>query len=112
MLMKKKKKIRTIKYEKDFSFEKILFRQIQFVAIQCILDMNFYMQGYTRNTHCYKNMAHSRNHVKQYLNFIAIALDETSKLVTVHFSIRNIYQSCDLSTSASKVFCLLSFAWR
>ena len=28
--------------------------------------------------------------------FIAIALDESSILVAVHFSMKNIYQSCDL----------------
>ena len=28
--------------------------------------------------------------------FIAIALDETNILVVVHFSMKNIYQSCDL----------------
>ena len=28
--------------------------------------------------------------------FIAIALDETSVLVALHFSMQNIYQSCDL----------------
>ena len=31
-----------------------------------------------------------------YLHFIAIALDETSILVAVYFSVQNIYQSCDL----------------
>ena len=29
-------------------------------------------------------------------SFIAVALDETSILVAVHFSMKNIYQSCDL----------------
>ena len=28
--------------------------------------------------------------------FIAIALDESSILVAIHFSMKNIYQSCDL----------------
>ena len=28
--------------------------------------------------------------------FIAIAIDETSILVAIHFSLKNIYQSCDL----------------
>ena len=28
--------------------------------------------------------------------FTAVALDETSILVVVHFSMKNIYQSCDL----------------
>ena len=31
----------------------------------------------------------------QWVIFIAIALDETSILVAVHFSIKNIYQLCD-----------------
>ena len=50
--------------------------------------------------------------------FIAIALTETSILVAFHFSMKNIYQSCDLchagggatSTSASNFVCLLMFA--
>ena len=38
--------------------------------------------------------------------FIAIALDETSILVAVHFSMKNIYQSCDLGRAIgqSKVY--------
>ena len=64
--------------------------------------------------------------------FIAIALDETSILVAVYFSMQNNNQSCDLgrslwrrftsklswssssvtSTSANNVLCLLTFAWR
>ena len=34
--------------------------------------------------------------------FIAIALDETSILVAVYFSIQNIYQSCDLVCEAEQ----------
>ena len=52
--------------------------------------------------------------------FIAIALDETTILVAVHFSMKNIYQSCDhvilavpwggaMWTSANNVLCLLTF---
>ena len=33
--------------------------------------------------------------------FIAIALDETSILVAVHVSMKNIYQSCNLSRAVS-----------
>ena len=35
--------------------------------------------------------------------FIGIALDETSILVALHFSMQNIYQSCDLGQSNSNV---------
>ena len=50
--------------------------------------------------------------------FIAVALGETSILVAFHFSMKNIYQSCDLgramgkatSMSANNVLCVLMFA--
>ena len=53
--------------------------------------------------------------------FIAIALDETSILVALHFSMQNIYQLCDLghtvgrsnvNVKTSNVLCLLTFVWR
>ena len=52
--------------------------------------------------------------------FIAIAIDETSILVALHFSMQNIYWSCDIGhvvgrsnvKSASNVLCLLTFLWR
>ena len=34
--------------------------------------------------------------------FIAIALDETSILAAVYFSMQNIYQSCDLVRTVSR----------
>ena len=34
--------------------------------------------------------------------FIAIALDETSILVAVRFSMKNIYQSCDLGRAMGR----------
>ena len=34
--------------------------------------------------------------------FIAIAFDETSILVAVHFSMQNIYQSCDLDRALGR----------
>ena len=34
--------------------------------------------------------------------FIAIACDETSILVAVHFSMKNIYQSCDLGLAVER----------
>ena len=41
--------------------------------------------------------------VKSYIYiFIAIALDETSILVVVHFSMKNIYQSCDLGRAVGR----------
>ena len=48
--------------------------------------------------------------------FIAVALDETSILVALHFLMENIYQSVSLggatSSSANKVLCLLTFTYR
>ena len=49
-------------------------------------------------------------------NLIGIAFDETSILVAVHFSMKNIYQSCDpprggaTSMSASNLLCLMTLA--
>ena len=34
--------------------------------------------------------------------FIDIALDETSKFVVVHFSMKNIFQSCDLGRAMGR----------
>ena len=35
-------------------------------------------------------------------SFIAISLDETSILVAVHFSMKNIYQSCELGRAVRR----------
>ena len=46
----------------------------------------------------YTSLGHEKK-LKAILNiyiFIAIALDETSVLVAVQFSMQNIYESCDL----------------
>ena len=41
--------------------------------------------------------------VKSYIYiFIAITLDETNILVVVHFSMKNIYQSCDLDHAVGR----------
>ena len=53
-------------------------------------------------------------------SLIAIALDETSILVAVYFSMQNIYQSCDLVRAVRRsnvhvrqyLVCLRTFAWR
>ena len=40
---------------------------------------------------------------RQYIYlFITITLDETSILVAVHFSMKNIYQSCDLGRAVMR----------
>ena len=52
----------------------------------------------------------------EWVVFIVIARDETSILIAVHFSMKNIYQLCDqgqaTSASANNGLCLLTFAWR
>ena len=40
--------------------------------------------------------------VKYIYSFIAVALDETCILVALHFSMQNIYQSCDLGHAVGR----------
>ena len=43
-----------------------------------------------------------KNVYKNIYIFIALALDETNILVSVHFSMKNIYQSCDLGRAVGR----------
>ena len=43
-----------------------------------------------------------QNYISLYLDFIAMALDETSILHAFHFSIKNIYQSCVLGRAVGR----------